>query len=311
MTTSTPLQGKTKIPAKKTPTMSGGKVKGKPNGNIMSFFKRAESSSATMTESREEDELLFLEDSPVKGGANMPLQTPTPPREEPAMRSGPEDAEMDSIDGPISRYNEDRAPSKRRRTDETLGQPLPIAASSARGPFADDSDSDGEPVKLPNLSIVKAMDRDEDCDPVARNTSPHKERRQSEKDPVPMAVPNLQRETTSVGEVNEFDGIEDFIDDEFPEEGEEYLERRWMEEQAEFEEGLEDEDEAMNDDTVALESKNLENTNGVTSQDAASSSCPICGGYTAGMNDQVCEHPSVLESDLTITRRYPFMSTTA
>ena len=305
MPASTPLQAKMKTPAKKTPTMGAGKVKGKPNGNIMSFFKRAESSGATVTESKDEDELLFLEDSPVKGGADMPLQTPTPPREEPSIGAWPEDAEMESVDSLIPRYNEIEAPSKRRRTDETPRQELPVKVSS-KGPFADDSDSDGELVKLPNLSDDKTADNDEYCGPMVKNTTPHNERQPSEKDEVCIAVPSLQRETTSVGEVNEFDGIEDFIDDEFPEEGEEYLERRWMEEQAEFEAGLEDEDQAMEDDTVELKSNNIEDTNGIMPQDTASSSCPICGGDTAGMNDQVCEHPSVL-AGLTIKRRYPFM----
>ena len=289
MAASTPLQGKTKAPPRRTPTTGAGKAKGKPNGNIMSFFKRAESSAATTTDVKEDDETLFLGDSPMKGGAAMPLQTPTPPREEPSDESTLEDVETSIRDSPLSRYNEDAVPSKKRRTEDTPRQSSQINETKAavtRGPFVDDSDSDDEPVNLPSLPAIEPTSQVKEIEMVARDTAPVIESQVSEKHPAGPAIPCLKRELTSIGEVNDFDGIEDFIDDEFPEEGEEYLERRWMEEQAEFEEGLE-EGQGMEDDTVDAEAGNHRDTTVAIPRDAGSTSCPICGGNTAGLTDQV------------------------
>lgn len=289
MATSTPLQGKTKAPPKRTPATGAGKAKGKPNGNIMSFFKRAESSGTTVADVKEDDEPLFLEDSPVKGGANMPLQTPTPPREEFSNETTPEDFEMTVRGSPLSRYNEDGVPNKRRRTEDTPRQSSQVEeteAAPARGPFVDDSDSDNESVG-PSFPAIKISSRETESVLAVRGSLPAGEKQPPGKDLVGPAVPSLKQETTSIGEVNDFDGIGDFIDDEFPEDGEEYLERRWMEEQAEFEEGLEEEGQAMGDDTMDVEPGDIGNNTRVMPQDAGSTSCPICGGNTAGLTDQV------------------------
>lgn len=291
MAAPTPLQGKTKALLKRTPTTGAGKVKGKPNGNIMSFFKRAESSGAAFIDFKEEDEALFLEESPVKGGAKMPMQTPTPPQEESSNETSPEDVEMDIRDSPLSRYNEDGVPSKRRRTEDTPRQSSQIGETKAaptRGPFVDDSDSDDEPVEAPTFPAIEHTSHEKQSEMAVRDISPTIERHLLGKDSVGPAVPSPKRETTSVAEVNDFDdGIEDFIDDEFFEEGEEYLERRWMEEQAEFEEGLEQEGQAMGDDTMEVGQKDPICTTRVMPKDNESTSCPICGGNTVGLTDQV------------------------
>ena len=308
MAATTPLQGKTKAPAKRTPTIGTGKGKGKPNGNIMSFFKKAESSGATASGFKEDEDALFLGDSPVKDGANVSLQTPTPPREESSIETWPNEVEMKDVDFPITRYNEGTTPSKRRRTGDTPRQSPPmesIKPTPTKGPFIDDSDSDDEPVKPPNLSTIKFTTQGKECQAIPRDTTPVNEKQPSGKDPIDTTVPSLKRETTNIGEVNDFDGIEDFIDDEFPEEGEEYLERRWMEEQAEFEEGLEDEGQAIGDNMMDVELGDSGDAVSMMPQDAGSSGCPICGGNTTGLNDQVREHPNVLTS-LTLRRKYLF-----
>lgn len=290
MAASTPLQGKVKQPPKKTPTTTVGKAKGKPNGNIMNFFKRADSSGVTVADVKEEYEPLFLGNSPVKGDAKTPLQTPTPPREEPSNEASPEDVEMHNPDSPLSRYNEDGVPSKRRRIEDIprqSSQTEETKAARTRGPFVDDSDSEDEPVKAPSFSAIENKSHEKESEIAVRDTTPALEWEPSGESPVGQVVPSLKREMTSAGEVNSFDGNEDFIDDEFPEEGEEYLERRWMEEQAEFEEGLEEEDLAMEDDTLDIEVKKLGNTTRVMPEDVGSTSCPICGGNTTGMSDQV------------------------
>lgn len=270
--------------------MGAGKAKGKPDGNIMSFFKRADSSGATATERKEEDEPLFLGDSPVKGGTKMPLQTPTPPHEESSNETSHEEVETNLRDLPLSRYNEDGLPSKRRRTEDTSRQSSPIEeikVAPTRGPFVDDSDSDDEPVKTLSFPAIKNTSHEKDSEMAARNTTPAIERQRSGENSVAPAVPSSKRETTSIGEINDFDGMEDFIDDEFPEEGEEYLERRWMEEQAEFEEGLEEDGQAAGSDAVFVEPGAPRDTNLVMPRNAGSTSCPICCGNTAGLTDQV------------------------
>ena len=288
--------------------MGNGKGKGKPNGNIMSFFKKAESSGATVTNFKEEEDGLFLGASPQMGCANVPLQTPTPPREESSTETWPKDVEMNDADYTVSRYNEGTTPSKRRRTGDTPRQSPPmelIKPTPSRGPFIDDSDSDDEPLRPPSLCTIESNSKEKDCQASVRDTIPANEKQPSGKDPVDTAVPGLKRETTSVGEVNDFDGIEDFIDDEFPEDGEEYLERRWMEEQAEFEEGLEDEGQAIADNDMDVKPGDSRDEINMMPQDAGSSSCPICGGNTTGLNDQVREHRSVL-TKLTLKRKYLF-----
>ena len=266
------------------------KGKGKPNGNIMSFFKRAESSRTKVADVKEEDEPLFLGESPFKGGARMPLQTPTPPREEASKETSPEDVEIGIRDSSPSRYNEDEVSIKRRRTMDTLRKSSQIEETKAtptRGPFVDDSDSDDGPVETPSFPETETTCREKESEMALRDTPPAIEKQSSGQDPIRPPVPSLRRETTSVGEGNEFDGIEDFIDDEFPEEGEEYLERRWMMEQAEFEERLEEEGEATGNETIDIELGNPRDMTRVISQEVGSQMCPICGGNTAGLTDPV------------------------
>ena len=289
MAASTPLQIKTTAPPKRTPLLSAGKAKGKPNGNIMSFFKKAQSTGTVVTDKQEEDDVLFLGNSLAKDGANTPLQTPTPPREESSNGALTEDVDIGVQGSPLSRYNEDVMPSKRRRTEISPKQSQigEIKAVANRGPFVDDSDSDDQSVGTSKLPIFESASHDKESEMIPRETSPVIERQSLGKDPIGPAVPNLKRETTSIGEANDFDGIEDFIDDEFPEEGEEYLERRWMEEQAEFEEGLEEEGQAVGNDTMEVESGDAIDTTKSMPRTNGSTACPICGGNTAGLTDQV------------------------
>lgn len=276
-------------PPKRTPLPSAGKAKGKPNGNIMTFFKKAQSTGTVVTDKQEEDDVLFLENSLAKDGAITPLQTPTPPREQSSNETLADDVDIGAQGSPLSRYNEDGMPSKRRRTEieRKQSQIGEIKTVGNRGPFVDDSDSDDESVETSKLPVFQSGSHEKESDMVPRETPPVIERQSLGKDPVSPAVPNLKREATSIGEANDFDGIEDFIDDEFPEEGEEYLERRWMEEQAEFEEGLEEEGQGVGNDTMEVESGDPIDTTNSVPRINGSTTCPICGGNTAGLTDQV------------------------
>ena len=100
---------------------------------------------------------------------------------------------------------------------------------------------------------------------------------------VPEA-PSLKRESTIYIDIEGFEGVDDFIDDEFPEEGEEYQERQWMDEQFLQEQDLEVEGESN--------SHELGETTNVASD---GSSCPICNIDLTGTTDEVgCVHICLL-----------------
>ncbi len=283
----TPILGRSRILPKKTPTAASSKGKGKPNGNIMNFFKKADPDPATECTTHGEYESLFLEDSPVKTQREATVQIPTPPREEASTEPSPQWEEVTTSDLSPSRYNEDSVPAKRRRiegtpTRSTAGKPTPT------GPFVDDSDNEAGPPE----AVLSETPKNAKCDGVLeaaftdhRTPLPEDDFNRLE-DAVPE-VPLLKKESTSIAEVNDFDGFEDFIDDEFPEDGEENIERRWMEEQAELELGIEEDDEVPAIDSKTAKEEDAEEGLIVTSQEAGDPSCPICGGNMAGISETV------------------------
>ncbi|KAK1084881.1 DNA cross-link repair protein PSO2/SNM1 [Friedmanniomyces endolithicus] len=102
----------------------------------------------------------------------------------------------------------------------------------------------------------------------------------------PSTRPPLINQETSYApdfdDVKDFDGMDDFDEDLF-EQGDEFLERRYMEEQA----ALEEEDDEQANDTVTNEEpveqeEPLESLAGVD----GGSSCPICNVGLAGVSDQ-------------------------
>ena len=274
---------------KKSSPAPGIKAKGKSNGNIMAFFKKAESLDNATVNVKCEEEGLFLEDETSKQDIEMPIQTPTPPQEHCESLAKEEDVHLD--DDSMSRFNEDQTSNKRRRTDNVPTQSPSnekFNDSSRRGPFVDESDDENEPAPIISLSM-SAQDSPQapasipDCG----NTAFHPAASQASEDPPGNMIPQLKQEVTSIGEQDGFDGIDDFIDDEFPEEGEEYLERRWMEEQAEFEEGLEDKDLEIEQTSEILKVEEQDSPASVVPQGAGSTCCPICGGNTSGLSEQV------------------------
>lgn len=290
----TPLVGRNKPTPKKTPS-TGTTGKSRPNGNIMKFFKKAESTSRRSTDGEDqEDESLFIGDTPVKKEAGATMQTPTPPREYSSSETTAQDGQSAGVVSPLPRYNEDFGPVKRRRIDATPTPPPPVAhepkAVIPRGPFLDDSDDDD---KIGMSLSSKAHTRTSNQytpRPLAVQTSPGDAQLLNEV-LVGHPAPHLKNESTSMGEVTDFDGVEDFIDEEFPEEGEEYLERRWMEEQAQIEIAFEEDHDGEAQDPEGIKEEEEEMSTSILPQDAGSPSCPICGGSTAGMADQVGQVP--------------------
>ena len=100
-----------------------------------------------------------------------------------------------------------------------------------------------------------------------------------------VAIPNLKREATSIDDWGKFDAIDEFPDDDEFGDGEEAVERKWMEEQArlEAEEAAQDGGlfEGFPDDNLPLEQANDEMT----------ATCPICEASLGGISaDDASRH---------------------
>lgn len=288
MATPMPLLGKSKTTSKKNPTPIAGKGRGTGNGNIMSFFKKAESvdTSSLGRVDHESEESLFLEEESIKT-AKKPMQTPTPPRD----KDSPNDLDMLATDSPLSRYNENAIPNKRRRIQDIDSESSLNAGVKTlpQGPFVDDSDTDDEPLgaSSPTNSPGPVYEHHSMTETAVPTISSNTGFLDDHSETVP--VPPLKQESTSIEERDDFDGLEDFIDDEFPEEGEEFMERRWMEDQAELEMGLEKDEEANGNATDEVKQQDILGPAGFSAQDPQSTCCPICGGSTGGMAEQASE----------------------
>ena len=287
MATPMPLLGKSKTTSKKIPAPIAGKGRAKGNGNIMSFFKKAESveTSSMGGVDHGSEESLFVEEETVKA-AEQPMQTPTPPRDE----DSPNEVDMLASDSPLSRYNENAIPNKRRRIQDIESESSPNARAKAlpQGPFVDDSDSDDEPLGASVKSITEPVYEHHSATETTA-IAPSFNTLSPDEDSKAMPVPSLKQESTSIEERDDFDGLDDFIDDEFPEEGEEFMERRWMEEQAELEIPFEEDEEVNGDTPEEAKQQDIQGPGDLSAQDSGSTCCPICGGSTENMAEQVSQ----------------------
>ena len=292
MSPSTPLLGRSKTASNKSFATASGKANAKGNGNITSFFKKVESLNAQSPckQNEEEEDTLFVgtDPKPISDTADVPLQTPTPPRDEGA----PKEADVRSINPPISRYNEDDLPNKKRRTETQITPTGPLnhatpTQSVSRGPFADDSESNGEDGDTSRARQVERRHGQRSEKTEISVGSTESRILLSKAEYIRPSPPPFKREPTSMEGIDGFDGIEDFIDEEFAEEGEEYLERCWMEEQGEIEMGLDEEDAELDAIGDATKEEPPEGSISVEPIEVDSTTCPICGGYTTSLSEQV------------------------
>ena len=293
------------------------KTKGKANGSILNFFKKAEPGFLIHKSSKDSGESLFIEDDEAKGEVVSSTHGPTPPRDSytPSKSNGSPHSDYNP-----TRYNEDNGSVKRRRLDDTVKEeppsPLPWDEESSNptnhsssatekasipltdivspqphdvrraGPFIEDSDSEDEALRELSRGAFGTLAQTSDSvnTMTMRQSGNREELEKSATDDM-LPIPTLKREATSVVGGDGFAGFEDFVDDEFPEDGEEYMERRWMEEQRKLELGLEDEEE---DGTLEEVMKEEEGLNlGLSLHEAEESSlCPICSASFAGLSEQ-------------------------
>ncbi|KAL8714439.1 MAG: hypothetical protein Q9220_001772 [cf. Caloplaca sp. 1 TL-2023] len=265
-----PLLGRTKTTPRansKTIINPGGRSSGKSNSSILSFFKRADTLPAK-AKSNEEEEGLFLGDGSLDMEPVGPTQTPTPPRDH--------DIETDIVTQDDShRYNETNGSVKRQRLSEDLQHnTLPVAAACVgRGPFVDASDSEDDEILPTKPNPEEPMNninvKEELLDSPSRMESAPMDSHATT-----SSVPTLKREPTSHADGDDFNDMDDLVDDEYLE-GEEYMERRWMQEQADLETGLEEENADVSTEEQQIDRGAEE-----------SASCPICQGSFGSMSEE-------------------------
>ncbi|KAI7343973.1 DRMBL-domain-containing protein [Hortaea werneckii] len=275
--------------AKKTGAVAKAKPQGKGNSSILSFFKKADSTA-------EEDLGLFVEDKKARDRG-----TPEPAEQQVTSPGG---EEQDGAEG--DRFNESSSSVKKRRIEAkeedgedeaSLFGESPVKSSQPvaeprSGPFMEESNSEQEeeqpeaviPIaKEPETLVVdhgdlaKEHKRDEPVQPVTEAVA------------VEAASPPalVKQETSFNGDLEDFEdfeGIEGDFDEDAFEGGDEFMERRYMEEQARLE-SLENDGKASDTLQSGREDLPKPDENGNSTADAGPS-CPICSASLAGVNEQ-------------------------
>lgn len=249
--------------------LTSGKTTAKHNGSILKFFRKAENSSTGEESPKDDYESLFLEDETPMEKVDEPIQTPTPPRDCSSVETSLDQSLSLADELCSSRFNEEDSPSKRRRVED---QPVcslitkAIRMGMRRGQNDEDSDEDEELLKV--LSSSK------------KGHVSSKNNRAGNSD---LEFRTMGEPTSIV--LNEFEGVEDFIDDEFPEEGEEYLERKWMMEEQQCEM---DSDELVEvDNDQKMKGQEDGGDRGALQGQEEALTCPICSTSFVRFTDQV------------------------
>ncbi|KAI4119016.1 MAG: hypothetical protein LQ338_007337 [Usnochroma carphineum] len=295
--TSTPLLGRSKTTPganSKGAAPSSMRSGGKSNGSILSFFKRADSASIKPSTQQDEDG-LFLEDNDEDIGVDG---LPTPPKERDVeIKSLEQKAGFTPLDGTM-RYNEVEGPVKRRRISADMDRPMLSEVSRQdsalrKGPFVDESEDEGDTsntVKVepsvPAEAYTTVVLPHNEASPSPREEMRSVDERDADNEGYNTAapLPMLKRESTSHADGLDFEGMDDFIDDEYPE-GDEYMERKWMEEQAELEVSLEEDEESRGTPGVGEQGGQVDMPVAAREEETTAS-CPICGGSFRTLSEQ-------------------------
>jgi DNA cross-link repair 1A protein len=275
--------------AKKSFSTSNGRKQkpvGTPNGNIMTFFKKAE----------EINNRIFLQER----GANPTI----------ALENNEEDVGWsdETSNGVVvsgsgeDRYNENGGSIKRRKVSEEPVVPPPACSPppsadaesntldaladhapkqvpkprKKSGPFVDDSESEDDEAEVPDTSPGMAIPRDNAEPPVTKETEDLRLIESIEPSTAHIPPPP-EPETTANPDDEMYEDYEGLEDDDLLE-GEEYDERRWMKEQ----EKLEMKDTGNEGDLDHMEAPSLFPGDGASNLP----SCPICGHDLPGLSEQ-------------------------
>lgn len=290
--TTTPRTSRVRAVAKSTSrslVLTNGNITAKHNGSILNFFRKAQNSPAGEESPKDDYESLFLEDETPTEKIDELIQTPTPPRDYSSVKTSLNHSLSSSDQLYSSRFNEEDGPSKRRRVED---QPVSSLITKAiqmgmrEGQYDEDSHEDEELLKVLSPST---KGHHSSKNKRSRNSGLEFRtmgERQADDSADPPPAPSLRRESTSIAD-NEFERVEDFIEDydEFPEEGEEYLERKWMMEERQFEMDFDELAEVDNDQKMKGQGDGGQRE-ALQGQEEALS-CPICGTSFVGFSDQV------------------------
>ncbi|RVX69171.1 hypothetical protein B0A52_07147 [Exophiala mesophila] len=311
----TPVLGRqigSKIPSTK-------KGSSRPNQSILNFFAKSDKSEINGTNPATEAP-LFYKDVQHTSDEHEIFADPLPQTQEelngrfnevetPVKRRRIEDWDLDT---------EIRTPSPQRKplkndenVDITESRPSEhsrLKTPKRRGGFVDDSsDEEGEvaiiaPIEHGSSVEMPAEEQDNytnDSPAVPYNFTTKRSLSKSPDTLDPSTIeklhnvtersehiPSLVREGTSIYHAGDF-GDDDFENDEFFEEGEEYMERKWMEEQRDMETGLdEDSKSESEDESIQTPQSHLDVETPVQhSPNDSISVCPICNGTLKGLSE--------------------------
>ncbi len=286
--TFSPALGRSRITGRsngRTVTITNGKARAKPNGSILNFFGKAKTSQAAEDSIEEFQQSLFLEEeSPVRR-SDGPIQTPTPPCDYSSVGNSPNyHSDLSSTNGCPSCYHEEDGPSKRRRLEDSSDS-SPLATKRAVGPFVEVSDDEEEIVNVLSNSTPGAFHSSTSRQAQISGLDLRLAGRGGATDVAnSLPVLSFRQDSMSIAE-NEFEGTDDFIDDEFPDDGEEYLERKWMEEQRQFE--IDSDELGEVDINQKTNGKDVSGEERALPDEGGAATCPICSASFVGFTNQV------------------------
>lgn len=280
---------------------SHSKAKPKPNGSILSFFKKSEESDSaglfleervSRRSTRDAEaavELVGWEDD-FQGG-------------DMAEKEGSEQERFNENGGSVKRQKiskdaigractpppTDISENGAQKMESTVGKAIKVPRRV--GPFVDDSDTeDEEPTPTENQRSHFKLEKPPKDGPTSGNdedfTAPRDEITNSENPQSDLKPPLVKIESTNASLENDFDGFQDLEDEDLPE-GEECDERRWMEEQRRLEMaegGFEGDTDDFNDVSVSKLEDRIEDA--ASFKESEAPSCPICSASLASASDQ-------------------------
>jgi DNA cross-link repair 1A protein len=304
-------------------TPVNGKLRPKPNSSILSFFTKTESPSKQNTAlAKDEDEGLFIGDISMKADGQLNVSPEIlallDSDDEDTSRTVSNASRFNEDHGSVKRRklegleasagrentaSEDArhlepsnfdcrsssTPPTKPNEDSSISHSKASLSVKVRGGFfVDDSESENEIDKdhdNPGTKISADAGGEAPFDPTTfeDETSSKVDDKFTSNNKTPPEPPCLNYESTSHAE-DEFDGMDDFEIDEFAEEGEEYMERRWMEEQRMLEDELEDEPDGSSTMLSAAKEGPPQDLSKSTDADSAAV-CPICGASLSGVSE--------------------------
>jgi len=313
----TPILGRqigSKIPSSKKPGF-------RQNQSILNFFAKSDKSEANDIDTKAQAPLFFkdahesVEDQEIIERAIQAskeeehsrfneVETPVKRR-----RTDPRDVDWEvrtpspephlDLERSAKKINGSKTVKNRERTPKRIGGFVDDSSDEEdmEAPDANESNGhvDSETVGGPDLAVSDDIDlgtgtsiklplnssiRNDDI------TYPTPEIGWPEESTEPV-IPALHREGTSLFNAREFGDYEDFDDDEFFEGGEEYMERRWMEEQREMEMGLDEDSKSESGaESVATPRSAIEHDVQIHSTTVENVPlCPICNGNMKGLSE--------------------------